>query len=58
MPKMPVITEEMTPVSGRPDYWSLMARINRGKLPEAQKIAGRWFIPTRLVQEATGDDQE
>lgn len=55
MPAQPVINETMTPVAGRPDYWSLMARINRGKLPEAKKIAGRWFIPVRLVQEASGD---
>ena len=56
MSALPVITEEMTPVSGRPDYWSLMARINRGKLPEARKVAGRWFIPLRLVQDATVDE--
>ena len=55
MPEIPVVTEEMTPVAGRPDYWSLMARINRGRLPEAKKIAGRWFIPTRLVDTEPGD---
>jgi hypothetical protein len=50
MSEIPVIDETMTPVSGRPDYWSWMARINRKQVPEARKIAGRWFIPVRLVE--------
>jgi hypothetical protein len=42
--------EPAVPVSRLPGYNAWIQRINRGRVPEAVKVAGRWYIPARLLE--------
>ncbi len=46
--------EEVVPVAQLPGYNAWHQRIHRGTVAGAVKADGRWFVPTRLVEEAAG----
>jgi hypothetical protein len=46
-----VNVDQYVPLTSLSKYWHWMNLLRTGRLPEARKIGGRWFLPVALVTE-------